>query len=806
MTMAATSAPVTRRMTREDLVRIGQSGRPWEFAGMGLQAVRMAPGDVGLRVLLAANLARLGLKTAAREQLEQVPPAAAADPAVLGLAQALGGLPEDRIDPASIAAVCRANIEVLAARGVELGAEFARWQAVLGEWEWFRAAGGNVVRRRGDAWLGLGDHRGAAERFGAQHLKPDPQINAYTLEGVDPPWLLEKVAAVSPRQKDGFQPRLVVVQADAMEFLDGLGHADLRGVLGEERTAVFVGDGAGERLRAELRERRGAKLAGPYIPLLGVRRRVEPAVTSVIQAAQADQESGHERLVAEVAAIYTGRDRAWWRERYSAGGEPLRVLVPTCRYSTFVRHSSADLVEAFNRAGCRAELMIEPDASWRFSSLAYLEKIKEFKPDLMVLINYARAHLGAWLPAELPFVCWIQDAMPHQFDAAVGGVQTERDFLVGCVHEELVERFGYPRERVLRMPVAASATKFHDGPVEKSLLEKHRCEISLVSHHSETPERMHERLVDEAGRGGPIQGLLESLRPLVWELASDPAAGVVHSRLEAASASGIQTFLGREPDPRTLAMVFKNYCLPLADRVLRHQTLAWAAEMTRRRGWRLHIYGRGWGEHPTLARFAKGELEHGESLRAAYQGAAVNLHASINTLAHQRVMECALSGGLPLCRLLYEVIMPLRSIAHWRASLREEPPVCNPQNRWVGHFAADHPEWAAYTGILQRLGLPHEPFCWVTEARRASYLAKAAAGAKAPGVPGEAQAMLWLVGDIGETTFATAARLEELVGRAIESPQWRRGWSGLMAGRVRERFAHGAMVGKVLGLVKESLA
>src|SRR5688500_15425152 len=106
MTTVAASASASRRMSREDVVRLGQSGRPWEFVALGFQAVRAMPGDDGLRVLLAANLARLGLRTAAREELGKVGAAAAGDAAVVALTRAVEGLPEDRIDPESLAAQC----------------------------------------------------------------------------------------------------------------------------------------------------------------------------------------------------------------------------------------------------------------------------------------------------------------------------------------------------------------------------------------------------------------------------------------------------------------------------------------------------------------------------------------------------------------------------------------------------------------------------------------------------------------------------------------------------------------------------
>src|SRR6185295_6612152 len=185
-----------------------------------------------------------------------------------------------------------------------------------------------------------------------------------------------------------------------------------------------------------------------------------------------------------------------------------------------------------------------------------------------------------------------------------------------------------------------------------------------------------------------------------------------------------------------------------------------------RRGWRLRLYGRAWGDTPEFAEFARPPLDHGEPLRAAYQAAAAHLHISIHTLAHQRVMECALSGGLPLCRLIPELLLtPLRMRAQWAVAVRGQP-VEDGAERGAWFAWTDQPESAAYAALLQRLGLPLDPLCWVP--RRKLECWRADPGFRPP-APERSAAIL---ADIGETTFATPQRLAELIESAIERPAW----------------------------------
>src|SRR4051812_16397801 len=105
--MRLMSSPLAAQsLTRDDVLRLGQAGRPWEFLGVAARALDQAPGDQGLRFLVAANLARLGLGTLAREQLEALPREAMGHPDVAALAGAIGSLPSDVVTGASRVAVC----------------------------------------------------------------------------------------------------------------------------------------------------------------------------------------------------------------------------------------------------------------------------------------------------------------------------------------------------------------------------------------------------------------------------------------------------------------------------------------------------------------------------------------------------------------------------------------------------------------------------------------------------------------------------------------------------------------------------
>ncbi|TVQ31332.1 MAG: hypothetical protein EA376_09480 [Phycisphaeraceae bacterium] len=811
-TLAGTSgAPAhggqTRRISRDELVKLGQAGRPWAFLPLGLQAIAKSPEDAGLRLLAAANFARLGLRGLGLEQLEAVPEAQRAEATVRALASTLEAMPDDVLTSARRTTICRGNLEALAARGVDLTGHLDAWRERAGEIEHRATGDGNVVRlQRGDdgaiaQWVRLQDEAGESKGAKFSH-RPGAGVSdpgcppPFVLEGMDPPWLFRRLIEATPPAPDGFQPRIYVVQEDPLELLDGLSMVDLRRELSSERVCLIVGPEAGAKLEDELKSRSATAIKGAALGLPTVRTRATPGVGEAIQRAVAAQAQEHERLRGEVAALYAGRDAAWWAGRWKAAlsgeGRPLRVLVPTCRFSTYVRHAASDIVEGLRASGCEARLLMEPDDHSRLASVAYLRELRELEPDLVLLINYTRSSFSNVMPEGVPYVCWVQDAMPHLFNDESGGAQGPLDFLAGHLHSDLFKRHGYANERALDLPVPASETKFHDGPVDAELLREHECEIACVTHHSEPPEALRDRMLAESGGDALHRRLIGAVYERMVHICDTAHAEAATTRIREAVIEILQAE-GLPTDGPATQQLIRQAAAPLADRIFRHQVFHWALNIAERRGWRMHLYGRGWESHPRFAPCARGEREHGEPLRAAYQAAAVNLHASVHSLWHQRVLECAMSGGVPLCRRKFENLQAMQRATAFLIHEHCAPEYGKLKSRDHRLRTIDSVDALMMAAQRQRLG-ERAPIEQIYNERWALPEVKR---------PDVASAML--LGDLCETTFASEEELERLVEKAVEMPAWRRSVSGGISNRARRRFTYQASVKRILGFVAEGL-
>ncbi len=787
-----TQAPTSSRFTRARIVEIGRSQGGWGFLTLAAQALRVAPQDDEVRLLAARSLAGLRLGGVARVVLERVEDAQLRDERdrLRAGIEPASALPTDRLIEQA-----RGNLRLV--DGLDVEASIESWLAQGAMYH--LAADGNVLRLPPGAtdlpqfdWVG--DLMRAAVEFCRAHLGNAARepIAPITIEGVSPPWLLLALDRATPPLKDGYQPLLQVVQSEAGELAEGFSLADVRGVLA--RAAVFAGPDAGERWEAHVRSRFDCQATGPVVPASTLRRACSPAMSERMAKLGEEQRREGVRLQGVLVSRDRERDAAWWKRRWHEPG-PKRVLIPTCRFSTFIQHASEDLAEAFRVRGWEARVLIEPDRHARFSTLAYHQAEMEFDPDLIVLINYPRAAKPAAFVTQTPFVCWVQDAMPHLFDEQMGRGHGARDFVAGHVYPQLFSRFGYPADRALSMPVAVSTRKFHDAPADVALRERLACDVGYVSHHSETPQRMHERLCAEAGDPAIVR-VLDVMRDLIAERYLVGMSGCEDRAFKSVAGDAWARVHGQSPTPRAAAQLTDQYLVPMLERMLRHELLEWARRICVRRGWRLRLFGRGWEEHPVLAPYAAGELGHGEELRACYQSAGVHLHASMTTLVHQRVMECALSGGLPLCRAVSPVFGASRQRALSRLVQEVEP---DERRRDAGlvYRTSAHRALDDLRARFEALGLylsdelvvhPH-----TAESMRRFPVAF------------EVWTPEDLLGPEAPTLFAEEAGLERLIERALAEPLWRREQSGLIASRVRADLTHDALVARLEALVLGSL-
>lgn len=644
MTQAAvptTSAEV------QALLSLGRGTDSWKFLSLAFPALKQQPDHPGLSLLAASHLAKLGLRTCALEQLNGLSEELRRTPQVLALNAAVGSLQNDELTQSP--RWLESNLQALGERLIGFDVSAPRRTLRV-----FSASDGNIITFDGERWNNLADWTALAARSLAEHRaswREQPQA-ALFIAGCRTPWLFQSASQARPREKLGYRAPICVVEPDTDAFLGALSMSDCSEQLRGDHIRAFVGPNAVELFAAYLRTRIDLRISGTVAHDAATPASVFRCVAASVSDVLTEQQAEVPRLEHSVRALYADRDLSWWNARLRE--RPLRILIPTTRYSTFIQHSSRDIASAFEAHGHEARVLIEPDGSSCFSAGAYLRAVRDFAPDLILCINFPRASLGDFLPRNLPWVCWIQDQMPHLFDERLGRSLGAFDFTVGHIVEDLHSRYGYPRESSMLLPVPASERKFHAAPATSEERARFECEIAYVSHQSETPDAQHERIVSELRANPSVDNsLLAAMGPLreaVKRHLALPLSTLPFPTMSAVVRESLRSNAGIEPSDLVVDLLTTGYAHPLADRLMRHETLEWAARTARKRGWRFHLYGKGWESHPTLAEFAKCPLAHDGDLRLSYQLAGCHLQVTYHTLGHPRLCECVLSGGIPLCR------------------------------------------------------------------------------------------------------------------------------------------------------------
>lgn len=622
------------------LLMIGQSRRPWEF----IRAVEKADQETArlppVRFLLAANLGSLGLGDAGIEILDELDRSGANGLDTASLRKSLAALPTALVTPQRQVANRAVNRLLLDA------------DASAPEKIWITESG-NALWVESDRLVGsaAADHaRRLLERCGLSTERPPQEhLPPLLIAGFRTPLLLDAVLRSTRPLANGYAPRVIVVEPNTRSVARALAMMSLNEAMDENDTPDRVVLLSGESAIDQLEEILSAGLECS-LPRCVLRDAASDAtfgdrVESVLQHAKSiqDEQIDAERLRIERAT--QTKEECVYR---ITGDKPLRVLLAVSRHTNFVRHSAHDLASALESLGHRVDLLTEPDAHSTHSRLAYLRAYANADPDLVFLINHPRWRLGDALPDRAPSVCWVQDAMPHLFEEA-GGRQGEHDFLVGYRFPEIVERFGFRKDRVIDAPLPVNREKFHDGLVSSSLKDRLTCDVAFATRQGETPEGMVERMESQAGPDSTSGALVRCVWEMVRSRFECDEPSMIAAELEQLAKDAIEESGSVDQDRRTVDRTVRLLVLPLMDRMIRHRVAAWASEVCDQRGWSLGLYGSGWDQHPSLSRHARGEILHGEELRAAYRCASVHLNASAHSLIHQRVIECLLSGGRMLC-------------------------------------------------------------------------------------------------------------------------------------------------------------
>jgi hypothetical protein len=795
-------------LARSALGKQALAASPWQFipaAAAKLAQPSLPPALADeLRLTMAVALGRLGLRSPALQALD-----ACQHDLTPQVCSILELLPNDIVSASERIATCRANLEATRSGDRDrLLRSFSGWEAAQSSVRAFRAGPTTVLQSPDGRWLLFVDDAAVASTIDGASTKGGP---AY-VDGLHLPAVLRKLMQAAMAPKGEVQPRFILLAGSDEEALAGLSLQPLTDLFQTMHVEVWAGLDCPQRVRRDAESRiesaLGSAIGLPGTPTLWPRwPRGAIAEELVHVSSLQDQLTSLTRSRVDAWNARTDAcDRVTLASAQHWRG--LRILLPTTRFSTYVQHAAHDLAHAFDRLGCETRVVQEPDEFSHSKPLAVLRATESFHPDIVVFINTLRTQLPEAAPSNVPAVTWVQDALAHLFSDRAGRTMGARDFVVGHLHPELFETFAFPRSRTMAATVLASDQKFHGTPVHASLRERFACEVAYASHQSQTPDEIAAKIIAKEPSDSLLARATRAALPVVIDCvhSTSLAGGLLAGELRAVAKrvlahAGNQTSAAAT-NPTDLATFLHQVVHPIAERALRQQMVGWAADLCERRGWRLHLYGKGW-ERSRFAKHARGELHHGEELRAAYQCARTHLHVGLGGAHHQRVLECALSGGCSLVRLKSD---DARLLEWWAQNelardaspeqfcetlVRDQPFLMTP--------VADHWQAMMAHAAMDRLGIPQQHDHRGMQA--VSHEQLRGAGSR-DSTPLEAA---WLMGDPSETAFWSRESFDRAASALVESDRRRESFAKWQREAAIHHFSLESFASRILQLVASSL-
>ncbi|MCH7840640.1 MAG: hypothetical protein IID38_10455 [Planctomycetes bacterium] len=643
---------------REQMLRWLEKGRSYEFLTMAGPYLNLCPDDSYVALMAVREYMKLGLALPAREVFDLCSPADDASPDYLSVRESLEHIQGAPLPWSRRTGRFEANLAAMEQRGIDVTLLRDTWEQRSAQYQLFRDARGvHQVRRRDSMqrweWFPmLGDHAAAEAAQpmpdGIKRHTPGP----YVFEGVGFGAYLERVYEATKDTFLGFSCALFIVEPDpaALAFLLHL--RDWRTILSDPRVWVCVGPDWADCLRRAFEDHYDLPVPIQVFTIRAGSTNEGNGAARIIEEVIQDRDARIQRSLAELESQYASRDVAYWAKRFaealSGQGPPLKILAAVSTHTTFLQYSLRDAQQALQSLGHSCRVLTERHPYEILSPLTYHQAIRDWNPDLFLVLDHIRPEFQGILPTNLPILTWDQDQLPQVFTRANIRQIAKQDFLVGCSKSFLVHH-GLDPKQMLQVCMPTSPERFGGAPLTDEEESRYACDVSYVSHASQTPQAFHEQ--ERSNYADPLmRRLLDTMFELMPEVLAEhgtPHGGVTHFVLEEALQRCGITGL----DEALRSRLTGWYLWRLGDRMFRHEALEWVAQWARRSGRTFRLYGNGWDTHPTLAEFAVGPAANGRELVCVYRASRINLQLMVYGFLHQRALDGLMSGAFFMSRI-----------------------------------------------------------------------------------------------------------------------------------------------------------
>jgi len=691
---------------QDRLAQLLADNRGYEFLMQAEAHLAAHPEDHRVRLLAVREYLKLGLVVPARELGLEVPAGVVLPPEFEAVRQTLRTMAGRATARAELADRFERNLAALAQRGAPAALIRQAWREHGANYELFQdRAGCEQVRWRDKGrrrrWVPLlADHGRLAEARSRPEEKDPRWPGPYLFEGIELGHFFERLYHATARTFLNYSCALYVLEPEPAALAVTLHLRDWAGLLADPRVFIFVGPECLRELLRLLDGNRNLPWPRHVLHLNGMRGGRTIHAAAVVQEAWNRRQAATELSLRQLEERYAGRDVRHWADRLaealSGRGQPLRILGAVSRHTTFLKHSLRDAQRALESLGHTCVVLTEQTDYEIVDPLTHHAAIRESDPDVYLVLDHLRPEFPGILPANLPLLTWDQDQLPHVCTPQNMRGVAWHDFIVGYSKGAFVRAGCNPRQ-YLNVRIPTSPEQFSGPPLTPAEQERYACDVSYVSHASQTARQFHDEERARVSGNPALVRLLDTLHELFPpRLAKHREIGgqIPYAVLrEALDRCGVTL-----TDEGLRGRLISWYLWRLGDRLFRHEALEWVAAWARAGGHTLRLYGNGWDRHPTLAEFAAGPAENGRELLCIYRASRINLQLMPAGFIHQRSLDGLAAGGFFLTRQAEPTLRAprLRALLARIAELNIRTTrelLTHPDEQLGGHLRAFCGEW-----------------------------------------------------------------------------------------------------------------
>jgi hypothetical protein len=548
-------------------------------------------------------------------------------------------------------------------------------------------------------------------------------------------------------------------------------------MLADNRLRLYAGENCVEQFRASLIEQvmcRWPKFS------VEIDRNIWPegaSFQSYYSEAVTRQNAELNRLQEQMERVYRDFSSQQLPELIRSG-RTLRVMGITSRYTSFIQYSMRDWLAAFEKLGHQTKLLMETADHELPNNLAVASACAEFRPDLVVSIDHFREEFMG-IPAKVPAVMWVQDRMPTIYATEAGQQQGRLDYTIGYSMLELTQQFGYPASRFLPTMMAVNESRFVPRELTADEIARYGCEVSFVSNATmSADEVMREVKTQQSPLGAKFLDEVYARFRGIYDAGGSITSGDLMRTIIVQTAADMK--VNTEIDSALNLFTHR-----VNNSLFRHQVIRWVAEM----GVDLHLYGKGWENHPEFAKYAKGIADNQTQLPTIYQASKINLQVTPFGAVHQRLLDGLCAGGFFLLKSIVadELELILREMDHW----------CRQRNIRSGAEMV-----ARQDAALQKLTRRYAELDGVNPLSKPDYYFGALGECALSGYTRTANT-LWENSE--RVTFTTREQLQSQIRHFLAHPEQRREIARSMRQRVLETHTYQSITRRLLKFISDDL-